>query len=770
VAGRLTFQWNESTLDAMCAGWSHFYAMAAARGHQEVIDDNEGSFFTQALCDAFEGLGVGPNREGLMTVGRAFDNAYEELKRQAKEYARKYRVHFDQDAVSAGDGSQLPLARPKRPPPPPSPRDRNRAVMLEKVRKIWSEGIFKRNLFQQVRIHLHLSERPGAIFHRIGLFVQTPGQKERPLPKDETIVDVFDGSDPARMSQSLLIQGKPGSGKTFQLLELLDELLDRAGRDPSHPIPVVFPLSSWADRHSRLRERLAETVQRDEELARKRAADFRDWLAQELNRNYGVSRKLAQAWLEENKVLPLLDGLDEVKAEGRGACVEAISAFLRERDLLPLVVCSRTDDYDALRTTLEGFRGSVVVQPLTRPQVFWYLDELKSAGATIRQALRDDRALWELLDTPLMLYVLAMTCGGHSGRPVPTGGALEERRDRLFANYVDAMLHRRALEPRYPAEKTKAMIKRRANESDYVRYPQDQTKHWLSWLAWRMKKHNQTLFYIERLQPDWLAQGQRSLYTLVVGLVVGLVFGLAVGLVFGLVIGLAVGLATGHEEGKIECAESVRWSWSVTGYSLSNVFVPWLRFTLFAALVFVLVGALSGQLVTTLVTVLNCVLLFWLVLGLEVGLSISEIEMKTQPNQGIRRSARNSLVLGLLVFAPLGGLVGLGVGLVVGPENGLVAGPLVGLFGGCFACLKAGGEACMKHLTLRLVLARSGLAPWGYARFLDYAAEKILLNKQGGGYSFIHRMLLEHFARRFDASEYSDSAAEAQPSPVEIEV
>jgi hypothetical protein len=31
-------------------------------------------------------------------------------------------------------------------------------------------------------------------------------------------------------------------------------------------------------------------------------------------------------------------------------------------------------------------------------------------------------------------------------------------------------------------------------------------------------------------------------------------------------------------------------------------------------------------------------------------------------------------------------------------------------------------------------------------RFLDHAAERILLRKVGGGYIFVHRMLLEYFA------------------------
>jgi hypothetical protein len=39
-----------------------------------------------------------------------------------------------------------------------------------------------------------------------------------------------------------------------------------------------------------------------------------------------------------------------------------------------------------------------------------------------------------------------------------------------------------------------------------------------------------------------------------------------------------------------------------------------------------------------------------------------------------------------------------------------------------------------------------GYIPWNYARFLDYATERIFLQKVGG-YIFIHRLLLEHFAQ-----------------------
>ena len=49
------------------------------------------------------------------------------------------------------------------------------------------------------------------------------------------------------------------------------------------------------------------------------------------------------------QVLPLVDGLDEVAAEHKSACVEAINAFHRQYGQLPLVVCSRTNEYESLQ-------------------------------------------------------------------------------------------------------------------------------------------------------------------------------------------------------------------------------------------------------------------------------------------------------------------------------------------------------------------------------------------------------------------------------------
>jgi predicted lipid-binding transport protein (Tim44 family) len=111
-----------------------------------------------------------------------------------------------------------------------------------------------------------------------------------------------------------------------------------------------------------------------------------------------------------------------------------------------------------------------------------------------------------------------------------------------------------------------------------------------------------------------------------------------------------------------------------------------------------------------------------------------EVQQKINPNQSIFSSARNAAIFGISVFV-IGGLSG---GLFFGLRGGPFFGLIFGLIGG--------GNACIRHFKLRLTLYSNKLAPWNYAHFLDYATERLFLQKVGGGYIFVHRMLLEHFA------------------------
>jgi hypothetical protein len=69
------------------------------------------------------------------------------------------------------------------------------------------------------------------------------------------------------------------------------------------------------------------------------------------------------------------------------------------------------------------------------------------------------------------------------------------------------------------------------------------------------------------------------------------------------------------------------------------------------------------------------------------------------------------------------------------------------VLGGILGALHYGGAAVLRHRALRFLFSRNGSLPFrDLVPFLDSAADRILLRKVGGGYIFIHRMLMEYFA------------------------
>ena len=225
--------------------------------------------------------------------------------------------------------------------------------------------------------------------------------------------------------------------------------------------------------------------------------------------------RIAQEWVASDAVLPLLDGLDEVKAEHRLACVNAINAFRQSHGLLPLVVTCRTADYEAIADQLRLY-GAIRVQPLRHEQVNSYLTALGSAGEPVRSAIQEDPGLWDLLDSPLMLNLIAAAHAGEKQAAHAVASTLAERRDQLFRLYVNKMLDRRAGRHAYQSE---------------------QTVHWLSWLAREMADHGQQVFALERLQLSWLPEPQRVAAqisnVLASALLVGLLYVLIGGLLAG---------------------------------------------------------------------------------------------------------------------------------------------------------------------------------------------------------------------------------------------
>ena len=253
----------------------------------------------------------------------------------------------------------------------------------------------------------------------------------------------------------------------------------------------------------------------------------------------------------------MLDGLDEVAPDHRAACVEAINTFRRQHPLVPLAVCSRAADYQALPVRA-ALSGAAVIQPLSREQIRKYLKQAGKSLAGVRAVLQDDDTLWELLQTPLMLSIVALAYQGRSAAEVRATGSLEQRRTHLFENYTRRMFERR---------------------SKVIAYTREQTLRWLSWLARSLMHNNLSVFCMEWMQPDWLpSRAQRwiaDIMPIIFGglasvLVfwfwfepvpgIGLVGWLASGLAFGLIFGLMFGMSK-EELNRIRPVETLRWSW-----------------------------------------------------------------------------------------------------------------------------------------------------------------------------------------------------------------
>jgi hypothetical protein len=413
----------------------------------------------------------------------------------------------------------------------------------------------------------------------------------------------------------------------------------------------------------------------------------------------------------------------------------------------------------------------------------------------------------ELLDSPLMLNIAAVAYAEMSTSQLRLGGTIEERRDHLFGAYVTTMFRRRGSARRpTPA----------------------QSIHWLGWLAGQMIDHQQTAFYLERIQHDWLPRSHRTwplrvCYCLVTALAfgfVGSVYEWAILLlagsveiighywqsgreanitsriaftipkisVWGVLTGCVVGLfgatfaasdATLTRD--VNIAEKIRFSLIPVLSSSYSVFKTYI---LYATLIGFLLGTFAIGATVQAISGLAYGLFIGLMWGLGYGLvfgllifitgsllllsngfSINEIETKSIPNQGIRLSARNALVSGLLTalsvtlvfaasFSTLRYIFTRSiVDLLSGLVDALFIGSFLGLISALAVGMKAGGLACLNHWAVRLLLICRGFTPWNYVKFLDIAADRILLRKVGGGYMFIHRMLLEHFAARYAESQ-----------------
>lgn len=310
----------------------------------------------------------------------------------------------------------------------------------------------------------------------------------------------------------LAVIGQPGAGKTGILVLLTLGLLDEW--HSNEPVPVLFTVSSW----NPLRQ------------------SYLDWFISHLVEEYRfLGTVAAKALIDAGRVLPILDGLDELPHASAGEALEAINRLGIDA---PLVVACRSLQFAEAVRAADVLTGTAVVEvEAIEPQ---------QAGAYLRRTTPpDDRSIrWEpvlkslhrgaigplasALSTPLMVS-LARTVYALDRTAEPTellNRDLFPTQDSIEGHLIDALIP-----AVYRARSQRASTRSRDWEGESAR-------RWFAFLASKLHERGTR----DLTWWDLAASARSSLLNQVaVALMVAVPGGLAIGFGFGLRYGIPLG-------------------------------------------------------------------------------------------------------------------------------------------------------------------------------------------------------------------------------------
>ncbi|MFH8411219.1 trypsin-like serine protease [Streptomyces sp. NPDC018019] len=223
----------------------------------------------------------------------------------------------------------------------------------------------------------------------------------------------------------LAILGGPGSGKTLLAYELVHRVLARKHYDG--PVPVPVGLSEWDT-----------------------SVTFADWFSTRLGQEYlGGSETRARDLLASGRIMPVLDGLDEMDPpdSGRPRALAALAQLNRYAG--PLALTCRADEYAELADQRLLDCATVRIEEV-RPADGWrFLDERTRNRARLA-VLKDDlfatgTATAAVLSSPWMLTLASLASQTETGTAklrsflgVPAAGGQEQ--EELHAALLEELI------------------------------------------------------------------------------------------------------------------------------------------------------------------------------------------------------------------------------------------------------------------------------------------------------------------------------------------
>ena len=329
----------------------------------------------------------------------------------------------------------------------------------------------------------------------------------------------------------MVVLGDAGAGKTVLAVRfVLDQLRYRAtltdAARADEPVPVRVNAAGWDG-----------------------SVDFTAWLANQLAIGYALNPRVARAIVDTGRILPVLDGLDEMDPPDAGPVLAC--AALERLNKPPwqnraVVVACRTNVYAAIRELRDDaglqFATTITLQPFSADDIYFHLEQYRdelgvaeAAWAPVTDQLvhTPDGILASALRTPWLLSLAATAL--HRGRhesAIALAACRDptEIRDLLFGSLIPAAVEG---------------TPRTGHTRDYS---EQNVNKWMQTLAHHLERRSDFSRGTQiALDEVWKLAGTRrclALHPLVVGLVAGLV-GLPVGLMVGVMVVLWPGLAVG---------------------------------------------------------------------------------------------------------------------------------------------------------------------------------------------------------------------------------
>ncbi|WP_051772370.1 NACHT domain-containing protein [Saccharothrix sp. NRRL B-16314] len=577
-------------------------------------------------------------------------------------------------------------------------------------------------------------------------------------------------------SGRLVVLGKAGAGKSMLAVRLVLDLLNPS--TAAGAVPVVIGISSWHPVRT----------------------SFHEWLAGQLTRHYpGLAKPsrsgstLAARLIESGRILPVLDGFDEI---ADGLHQPALAAL--NQVALPLVLTSRPDQYrDAVRTA-RVLRGAAAVElaDLTVADLAGYLP--RTAGTTagdtanrwdpVLRALAEhpDHPLAAALTTPLSVGLARVIYSDTTG-PDPAE-LLDAERFPTAASISDHLLTRFVPTVYRPEPLDRAV-------GLDQRWSAEQAARWLRFLAahlsrrhttdlawWEfgtaLRRRSRTLVLglfagVTATVVDWLVEGVASAFGTRIGSSPWFLSGLLIGFFGAVLMVISYGLVIGRE---VPAPLSLRISVRSGGRRLTAEKRSRLRLGVLCGSVFGVCLGTAHRLLDVVTSRSASSLMAWVVdaalfgvvyaLGVALvfwvlGLIEAPVDLTSAGGPADLIRANRALLVGpVLVLMPVfaGFVVGvaelldgldaarpLGIDLDWAPQLVLAAG-LVSALGGGAGYLFGMTPWGQWLVFARIWLPLTGRLPWAAVAFFEDACRRGVLRQSGPYYQFRHARLQDHLA------------------------